>query len=970
MYKRTRWGWVCLVLFIALCCWMLTGRFNLGIDLQGGTELSYKLDLSQIVENPEDVSNKVKDIISRRLDLYGLKEIRIAIEGQDRLIVTIPGADAESTKLIKTQIEKAGNLRLQVVETSNAPQGDIDRYLKEENEYLVAKTAWVKNYLAWQKRKKGNPSLTEKAPVEPTAPEFIYRHRWDRKDPNDPDGELSEEPERREALILINRPDSVIEGNLIQSAGATFDQNGRNAIAFTMRGPGATKLGDLTDAHQNERLAIVLDEQVISAPNIESRITTNGIITGQFTPQEVNGLVTILKGGSLPTKPLLLSENTVGSVFGEASIQSGFYAVMIGLSLVMLTMAVYYLFGGLVANFAVLFNVVAVLSYVVCFRQTLTLPGIAGILLTIGMAVDANILIFERVREERKRGKSLMQALSTGYQRAFSVIFDANLTTLITGVVLFNFGTGPIKGFAVTLIAGILISFVSALFVTRLILSTALKFGILKELKMLEAFDTPKISFSKIQKPFLIASVIIIIGSWALVIPRGKENYGIDFTGGARIGITLNKEWNREGIETLITTLEKEHPELFRSWSLQEHRIEGEDGRHFVLLTRAGEEGGKDEEEEAQDTGAALPEALGGTDAKKEAAQRVRAVLEKALDESGYLLPPPFGEPAWKSEAGGQSLTLAVNIVGSGGTEGLALRSELEADINAVFENDPTLAENSVRGTPAIRVKLGGVQFVKSSTDDANSVTTYSVAITPFEPSPVATTDLAAPTREQLENSLRKAFRDDSIKSKVVLSDPFPTVSTVGPVVAKNLQGKALVAFFIAILGIVFYVSLRFEFNFGIAAIAALVHDVMITIGIIALTDYFVGGVFSVKVNLPEVAALLTIVGYSINDTIVVFDRIRENLKIHGRKKMTFRDCVDLSINQTLSRTLWTSVTTLLTVCSLLFLGGEAVRGFAFTFLIGLIAGTYSSVFVASPILILLNDRAMRRREELAGQSA
>ncbi len=401
MYKRTRWGWAFLALFLSLCGWLLSDleRFNLGIDLQGGTELTYKLDLSQIVENPKDVSDKVKDIISRRLDLYGLKEIRIAIEGQDRLVVTIPGGDAESTKFIKEQIEKAGNLRLQLVETSNAPKADIDRYSKEESDYLVAKTAWVTNYRAWQARKVANPSLTEKPPAEPTAPELIYRQRWDRKGPGD---EMSDEPQPREALILVNRPDSVIEGNLIESAGATFDQNQRNAIAFTMRGPGATKLGDLTDRHKNERLAIVLDEQVISAPNIQSRITTNGIITGQFTPPEVNGLVTILKGGSLPTKPLLLSENTVGSVFGQASITAGFYAVLIGLVGVMITMAVYYLFGGLVANFAVLFNIVAVLSYVICFRQTLTLPGIAGILLTIGMAVDANILIFERVREERR----------------------------------------------------------------------------------------------------------------------------------------------------------------------------------------------------------------------------------------------------------------------------------------------------------------------------------------------------------------------------------------------------------------------------------------------------------------------------------------------------------------------------------------------------------------------------------------
>ena len=197
------------------------------------------------------------------------------------------------------------------------------------------------------------------------------------------------------------------------------------------------------------------------------------------------------------------------------------------------------------------------------------------------------------------------------------------------------------------------------------------------------------------------------------------------------------------------------------------------------------------------------------------------------------------------------------------------------------------------------------------------------------------------------------------------LSEPFFTTSTVGATVSGDLQQKAIVAFFISILGIIFYVSLRFEFYFGLAAIAALVHDVLISIGIIALVGLAFED-YAIKINLPEIAALLTIIGYSINDTIVVFDRIRENLKIYGKNKLSFKECVDLSINQTLSRTLLTSVTTLMTVCSLLFLGGEAIRGFAFTFMVGLIAGTYSSVFIASPILIMLRQRALQRKEELA----
>jgi preprotein translocase subunit SecD len=236
-----------------------------------------------------------------------------------------------------------------------------------------------------------------------------------------------------------------------------------------MRGPGATQLGELTENHKNEFLAIVLDDRILSHPRIQSRITTNGIITGTFRPEEVTSLVTILKGGSLPTKPLLLSRDKVGSVSGEAAIAAGFKSVIVGLVAVAVVTAGYYLFAGLVANFALAINLLGVLAFVLCFHQTLTIPGIAGILLSVGMAIDANVLIYERVREERKRGKTLVQSLNTGYQRAFSAIFDSNLTTVISGLVLFNFGTGPVKGFAVTLVVGLIANLFTSVFISKFI---------------------------------------------------------------------------------------------------------------------------------------------------------------------------------------------------------------------------------------------------------------------------------------------------------------------------------------------------------------------------------------------------------------------------------------------------------------------------------------------------------------------
>ncbi len=957
MIKRTGWGWAAVACFIVLCMWILNpfGNFkniNLGIDLQGGTELQYKLNLSGVEGAAEDVAEEVKDIISRRLDIYGLKEIRIAIEGVDRLVVTIPGGDPDSTRFIEEQIEKAGSLQLQLVVTAqeNNLPAKMEEYLKEENDWKVEHAKFVQLKREWTARKEANPKLAKGEPPRPPEPEFLVRPLVEKQQVDGKDTYV-----KVRDLVLSNKPADKVDGKHIASAGASLDPDTRTPmILFSMDTEGAAKLGELTGSNKESPLAIVLDDQVLSSPNIKSRISSSGQITGDFTTQEVNSIVTILRGGSLPTKPELISRNTVGALLGKEAVESSTKAILVGLALVMASIALYYLFAGLVANFALAFNIMAVLAFVACFRQTLTLPGVAGILLTIGMAIDANILIFERVREERDRGKTLLQSLTTGYQRAFSVIFDSNLTTALTGIVLFNFGTGPIKGFAITLIAGIIISFISSLFVTRLIISFFLNSGVLKNFKMNRLFSTPSISFSSIQKPFLLISVLVIIGSWAVVIPRKTENYGIDFTGGARVGFTLSKARPRSDVKKMIDDLKAAHADVFQGTRLQElNAVSGQPGRDFILMTRVGEEDGDANSGDKKDKGA-------------QSAEKVRDKIEEKLEAEGLLLPTPF-VANWEDTAAadaGSNLVLDVNI--------LDRISEFSPDdlrekVNEVLAADPR-SKWKVSGQDAESesgLKVESCSLVSEKTAES-PVTKYKLRFAAFTPSPVASTaGTGIPSRDQAEAAARRVFNDDSVSALCALSEPFPTVSTVGATVSSDLQQKAIVAFFISILGIVFYVSLRFEFYFGLAAIAALIHDVLISIGLIALVDQFIPN-YPVKINLPEVAALLTIIGYSINDTIVVFDRIRENLKIYGKNKMSFRDCVDLSINQTLSRTILTSATTLMTVCALLFLGGEAVRGFAFTFLIGLIAGTYSSVFVASPILLMLRQRALVRKEEAA----
>ena len=963
MIKRTLTGWVLVALFIALCLWIVdpAGGFksiNLGIDLQGGTELQYELDLSSVRAASADVAEEVKDIISRRLDIYGLKEIRIAIEGEDRLVVTIPGGAGADTQFIEDQIATAGRLQLQLVVT--APENNTEakkaEYIKVEREYKVADANYVTVLREWLARqaaaKKAGGAFTELKPTPPSEPSYLVRPSV-RKEVVNGESKLVDD----RIMVLSNKAGDKVEGELIDSASYSRDPDTmRPMVTFGMNAQGSIQLGELTGSNLNSPLAIVLDDQIRSSPDIKSRISSNGQITGDFTDQEVTSIVTILKGGSLKAPLTLISRNKVSALLGQEAVTSSIKAILIGLILVFVSIAIFYLLAGMVANFALAFNILAVLAYVACFRQTLTLPGVAGILLTIGMAIDANILIFERVREERERGKTLLQSLTTGYQRAFSVIFDSNLTTVITGVVLFNFGTGPVKGFAITLIAGIIISFVSSLFVTRLILSWFLNVRPGMKLRMNRIFATPTIKFSNIQKPFLLISCLVIIGSWMVVVPKGKGNYGIDFNGGARVGFTLSEAKLRSEVEAMVAeftseTATDENKELFKDFRLQElNSVSGEPGREFILMTSIDEKAA-----EKVSKPAAAPK--GAKEAPMMAAEKVREKLEAKLKEKELLLPSPFSVN-WQDTGATSSLVLDVNIE----RKDEFTPEKLQEKVNAVLESDDLAKKNDT--FPGLKAESCSLV---SEGKDSSSVSRYQLKFAAFTPSPTASAaGKGMPSREQAEAATSKAFSHESITALCNLSEPFSTVSTVGATVSSDLQQKALIAFFISILGIVFYVSLRFEFYFGLAAIAALVHDVLISIGVIALTDSFFPGSYTVKINLPEVAALLTIIGYSINDTIVVFDRIRENLKIYGKNKLTFKECVDLSINQTLSRTLLTSATTLMTVCSLLFLGGEAIRGFAFTFLIGLIAGTYSSVFVASPVLLMLRNRALERRAKEA----
>ncbi|MGQ9589679.1 MAG: protein translocase subunit SecD [Planctomycetota bacterium] len=996
MYKRTAWGMAGLVLLVALSIWTLgTVPIQLGIDLRGGTELIYELDLSRIEYDRGGVAETVKDTIAKRLDAYGLKEISVAVQGQDRLVIQLPGTDERTVRDLKRQIETAGTLTFRLVAPQSEQQPErLDELEREERDYVARDQEWVR-------RKLEDPNYAE---PRPRPPDYIVRSEVERVQVGD---QFEYRPKKGSRRALYNthvydertgrwEPEGIVGGEHLSSVGQTLGDNYKPAVSFGFDPEGARLFGRLTGAHVGELLAIVLDEDIMEVATIKSRIEDRGQLTGDFTSEDVRAIVTILRGGSLPTKPKLISESTVGSLLGQDAIAGGIRAMIVAAAAVMVFMIAYYSWGGVVADIALALNLLLIFSFVALFRQTLTLPGLAGVILTLGMAVDANILIFERYREERRRGKPIAASLSAAYSRALSVIFDSNLTTILTGYVLFYMGTPEIKGFAVTLISGIFASFFTAVFVTRLVLSFFVNVGILREYRLRDVFAVPRVPFTRYRYRFALGSLLVIAATWTIVFSRGRENYGIDFTGGARVTVTLTKAIPLEDMRRKVADLAKRHPELFSDYSIQLLQPEGPRlSRMYTILTRAGASGGllkKASAEEApapekaetpapgEPAPAPSPEPApapspagsseGTAGAEKEPAQLVRDVLEKLLRSEGLLPPDPFPLQRWVIDTGATALAGSVYLeleVNLFQVSPEATTESIRQDLNRHLEGDPLLAsQNRDPGAAYKGIQVASVQLVEQPTAD-NPVTRYSLRTTSYVPPPPAglRAERQVPTQGQVEAAVRGYFRSSANQAKFRLLDPFPEVVTVGPRVASTLQADAIVALFISILGIVFYLSLRFEFSYGLGAIVALIHDALVVIGFMVVADAYVPD-FTVKFNLTELAAVLSIIGYSVNDTIVVFDRIRENAVLLAKRKYSPEELADLSINQTLLRTIWTSLTTLIVVIFLLAFGGESVRGFSYLFAVGLISGTYSSVFIATPVALYLQRRAAARRKMAA----
>lgn len=839
MNRNLQWKLMGIVLLAAACVWLIwppftikdkdgqiiqKGKINLGLDLQGGMHILLKVDTAKLpLDARKDAVDRAIEIIRNRVDQFGVGEMSIQRSGKDDLIVQLPGVTdreraleiigktahlefkivsdnvedlkkslaKEAAALAKSAAEstakeaQSSGVKAPAVESvvkeaakaapAEAPAKDaaaeaVTKAASSKEADTVANTA-VAVETKDAVTKQASDAASKEAPpavAETKAPEAVAAVDTE----PDPRYELKYvESERGGREPILVAKEASLTGDMLVNAKTEFSSRGFGEpyVSIALNPKGAQIFANITATNVGRRLAIVLDGKVVSAPVIREAIPSGQAqISGNFTVNDANDLSVMLRAGALPAPVIVEEERTVGPLLGADSIKSGMHAAIVGTLLVIGFMFFYYRLAGVVANIALVLNVLMILAGLSLFRGTLTLPGIAGLILTIGMSVDANVLIYERIREELSLGKPLRAAIAAGYHRAFSAILDSNLTTIVAAALVFKFGAGPIRGFAVTLTIGLIANLFTAVTCTRVIFEVMCdQFGLMK-LNFMHIFSkVTNIDFIGKRRICYIMSIVFILGGIILFAMRGDKNYGVDFSGG----------------------------------TLQQYMF---DKPVHIDLVR------------------------------------------KALKDIGQ------GDAA---------------IQQYGDTKEIIVRTQ------------------------------------------ANVTTTLNAA-------------------------LKKVIKDNKFQ--------IMRVETVGPAVGRNLRQNALISLFLGLAGITIYIMFRFDLKYGIAGVIALVHDVFVAIGAMAITHR--------QFDLTIVAALLTIAGYSINDTVVIYDRIRENLRIV--KKGSLAEIVNLSVNQMLGRTILTTGVTMLAVVALLGLGGEVLNNFSFCIFVGFLTGVYSTVYIASPMVI------------------
>ena len=872
----------------------------------------------------------------------------------------------------------------------------------------------------------------------------------------------------------------------LTNARRTSDSLGNPAVGFSFNEIGASLFWDLTKQNTNRALGILLDGEALSAPNIKVPILRNGVIEGRFSAAEVMDMVDKLRAGSLPARlsEEPISENTIGPMIGHDNLTAGLKAGVVGLLVVACFMFAYYFLAGSLADIALFFNLLIIMGVMALMRGTFTMPGIAGLILTIGMAVDANVLVFERIREEQQRGASLRMAIKNGYGRAFRTILDANVTTFVTALILWMVASEEVKGFALILMIGILTSMFTALFVTRTIFDFLTGRRLLTErLRMLQLVKKPNLDWMGARPIFWIVSACLVVGGWT-VFSSVRDKYSIEFTGGTSVRVVLNEagaDMDRADVEQAIRDEGVKMPQTQLA-STRVQSVGTTDQHEFEIVTT---ETNRITVPIQVLTGQTITEEALLDQIHKVARQRGDRRLEQASflpSEKGasFLLQTDQTNPNIVRDILDRTIRqlAQVTYLITEADQG-ALQVTVEAPAGVTQERlqqaimdaqndlrDTILAEDAVMATEA-----DAFTFVSEQTDEVrlervldeavlrlapvaygdiaiNDVVSQAVTaalegkldvLEDLQPGDTAaepiTADLLArkPYLQQYEGGLlvtgrfgkpemlgrlRSRFEESRFRSgferygdyPFVLFSPdnavqedaarvdaiemavrsgdmlyqytpveewqefaanqterfsetltwktsLPRVTQVDPSVGEKSMNDALVAIVLSLAAIIVYIWVRFGTpRFGMAAVAALIHDVSIAMGMVAASGWLaqtaVGnalGIDKFEIDLPMIAAFLTVIGYSLNDTIVIFDRIREN---RGKLATLSPAIINASINQTLSRTILTSATTLLVLIVMYIWGGPGLRGFNYVMIIGVLVGTYSSVGIAAPLLV------------------
>ncbi len=808
-------------------------------------------------------------------------------------------------------------------------------------------------------------------------------------------------------LTRVSPEDSLrVGGDITLTATVGNDKSYNPAVDFKFNSAGASQFGKITRRNKpssniKRELAILLDDRVVSAPNIQSEITSSGQITGKFDLETVQRQVRILRSGALSAelreKPV--SENTIGPTLGRDTILKGTTAIGLAFLAVLAFMIFYYRFAGLVACVALFANLLLTVGFMVAVNAAFTLPGLAGLVLTLGIAVDANVLIYERIREERDKGANLLTAIRNGYDRAFSTIIDTHMTSIFTAIVLYTFGTDQLKGFAISLTVGLVISLFTSLYMTRLIFDYWMHRGWLTKLSMLRLIGKTRFRPMKYRWWLFSITGLLTIAGLLLFLYRGESGLNVDFRGGTVFAGKL-----KEGEERALTT-SADGKAGFRdllSEARQKDRLNATSARWENRPTPRGEDGKLTAAEIGQqdtfeytityaDGGTATVELtqppLGAAEADEEA--MIADVLARAGTlpdvsvEQMFLTGTRF--PDGKSqyftirttERQPELVRATLNrlLRGDDGTS-LMAGATMEMDIKGAtaeltFSQPASLIYMQKLITRELR-KVGAMTDAASFTlngvkdtevDERYTKMTLNVAENPALGMLKLT---EAPATEEDRNKLAAQAADfrkalDEVKLGFQSAPEPERLEVFDSQLAKDTRTKAFYAILASWVAILLYLWFRFgNWTFGLAAVLCLVHDLCLALGAIAVSHYLFTipgmnllGIEDFKIDLAAVAALLTLVGYSVSDTIVVFDRIRE---VRGKNPKLTPEMIDESVNQTLGRTILTSMTVLLVSLVLYIFGGEGVHLFAFVMVIGVLVGTYSSIFVAAPLLLAFGE--------------